>query len=197
MVNLYKPAELLFTAFCFICLGYMTENQIGKYFKNEDTSKISFKKFTSDKYPTYTLCFEDNDDAGGIYKTNLRSKRNPYFDGKTLRLDFSVDLDGKDKWYPNTTTINFADFVGKSDAMYGPVSMFSTILKSVFIFNKSYLIPKNVYKNTLKGLKNQTVGFIWKFGGPMWADGGFKFTYSSEQVSEIDFKKTQNPFHTE
>ena len=69
MVDLYKPARWLFMAFCFICLGYMIGDQIGKFNRNEDTSTISFKKLTSEKYPTYTLCFEGNGAFGRIYKT--------------------------------------------------------------------------------------------------------------------------------
>ena len=50
--NLYKTAAWLFTAMCVVSLGYMTENQINKYYRNEDSSSVSFKKFGKKDYPT-------------------------------------------------------------------------------------------------------------------------------------------------
>ena len=52
---------------CFIGLGYMSINQIHRYYQNEDTSIMAFHKFTRDTYPTYTLCFDDKGGGGGIY----------------------------------------------------------------------------------------------------------------------------------
>ena len=43
MKKLAKPASVLFTILCVMSLAYMTFNQVDKYFRNDDTSTISFK----------------------------------------------------------------------------------------------------------------------------------------------------------
>ena len=62
MNTLYRPALVTFNCICTILAGYMIFKQIQIYLENDDTSAISFEKFTDspiDKYPTYTFCFED------------------------------------------------------------------------------------------------------------------------------------------
>ena len=56
---------------CIILASKYTYLQIKIYFDNEDVSSISFQKFENgneDKYPTYTICFEDSF-IRQIYKT--------------------------------------------------------------------------------------------------------------------------------
>ena len=53
----------------------MTFKQIQIYLENDDTSAISFEKFTDgpiDKYPTYTFCFEDSH-RGDMYIDGTRN----------------------------------------------------------------------------------------------------------------------------
>ena len=71
---------------CFVGLAYMAASQISRYYKNEDTSIIEFHKFTTETYPTYTLCFEDKE-ATGIYagvslKSGFSGNVTTYFDGR-------------------------------------------------------------------------------------------------------------------
>ena len=49
----------------------MTTKETLRYFKNEDTSTITYKNFatsTQDTYPTFSLCFTDDNDEGIIYE---------------------------------------------------------------------------------------------------------------------------------
>ena len=47
---------------CFLVAGWMTYKQIKRYYDNLDVTAISYKTFQSspsDKFPTYTICFND------------------------------------------------------------------------------------------------------------------------------------------
>ena len=47
---------------CFFLAGYMIVQQTLRYFENEDSTTIHYKKFNespSDLYPTFSICFED------------------------------------------------------------------------------------------------------------------------------------------
>ena len=61
-----------FDCICIVLAGIYTFQQLYTYVRNEDSSEISFQKFTDDsssrKYPTYTICFEDQDQHH-IYNT--------------------------------------------------------------------------------------------------------------------------------
>ena len=77
-----------FDCICIVLAGIYTFQQLYTYVKNEDSSEISFQKFTDDSssrnYPTYTICFEDQDQHH-IYNTepistfafNQRANFNP------------------------------------------------------------------------------------------------------------------------
>ena len=170
----------------------MTISQIRKFRKNDDTSTISFKKFTSDNCPTYTICFEDNDDVGGIYKTIFihGSERKVYFDGNVLRLEKSDVADWKDMWYPNTTVLNITDFIGKSESMYAPIPIswqYQASLVYLIVFNETYLIPPTLYKRLLKGVINTTVEA--RFDRNYFL-GSTNVTYATEGVANIDFSNS-------
>ena len=52
-----------FEGFCIMMAVYMTYKQLIMFYQNEDFSQIFIEKFTdgpNDKYPTYTICFNDN-----------------------------------------------------------------------------------------------------------------------------------------
>ena len=54
---------------CLFMAGYMIFLQALRYFENEDTSSIHYKKFNDspqDIYPTFSICFEDK--HYGIYR---------------------------------------------------------------------------------------------------------------------------------
>ena len=75
MNSIYRLALRIFNCVCTILAGYMTFKQIQIYFENDDTSAISFEKFTdgpTDYYPTYTFCFEDSN-RGDMYIDGTRN----------------------------------------------------------------------------------------------------------------------------
>ena len=198
MKNLSKPASWLFTILCVMSLAYMTFNQVDKYFRNDDTSTISFKKFTKSKYPTYTICFEDNDDAGGLYKTielgNIY-KTKVYFDGKYVRLEkrnMTVPQ-FQSYWYPNDTTVDVRTLMGSSGLMHAPLDRnVAKFPKHWIIFNESYLIPPEVYKNSLKGvpsiIDNLSFQECVPKCGPKWAwDFEKNISYSVLDMTNINF----------
>lgn len=56
--------KFFFWGICAILAAYFVNKQIKKYYENMDKPIMSFKKFNSspkDKYPTYTICFENLD----------------------------------------------------------------------------------------------------------------------------------------
>ena len=61
-----------FDCICIVLAGIYTFQQLYTYVRNEDSSEISFQKFTDDSssrnYPTYTICFEDQEQHH-IYNT--------------------------------------------------------------------------------------------------------------------------------
>ena len=76
MSDLFKVFRRFYYVGCYVVLAYMAASQIARYCQNEDTPIIQFHKFTSDTYPTYTLCFEDNAE-GGIYAgISMDNKKN-------------------------------------------------------------------------------------------------------------------------
>ena len=65
---------------CITLAGIYTFQQFYTYVQNDDISEISFRKFTDDSssenYPTYTICFEDQSQHH-IYKTEVVKTTNP------------------------------------------------------------------------------------------------------------------------
>ena len=198
MNYLYKSASLLFTSLCFMSLAYMTFNQVDKYLKNDDTSTISFKKFTKPKYPTYTICFEDNDDAGGFYKTIELGNPYPakvYFDGKYVRLEkrnMSITK-FETNWYPNDNKSNITSLIGNSGSMYAPLERNAgKLTKHWMLFNESYLVPPAVFKESLRGKLSKIEGLSFHQClpkcGPEWAWGSVhNITYVTQDLSNINF----------
>ena len=94
MTVFLKIARQAFSAGCFLGLLYMVVNQVTRYLQNEDSSIIKFKKLTTETYPTYSLCFENNVKVQGIYKgVSMQNSKNlsVYFDGRWLRLETSQE----------------------------------------------------------------------------------------------------------
>ena len=199
MKNFSKPASWLFTIICCMSLFYMIINQVDKYFRNDDSSTISFKKFIRNKYPTYTFCFEDNDDAGGFYKTiNIGNiyETKVYFDGQYVRLE-SRNMTSKQfqsNWYPNDNTSDITDLVGISGSIYAPLDRNVHKFPQYWMkFNDTYLIPPGAYKNSLKGLpsKIENLTFLECIPkcGPEWAwDFERNITYSTAEMARINFR---------
>ena len=78
-IEAMKKLHLIFPSFrlgfdliCVIFAGFYTLQQVFTYIKNEDVSEIAFRKFNDDdssqNYPTYTICFEDQSQHH-IYRT--------------------------------------------------------------------------------------------------------------------------------
>ena len=54
-----RCSKVLFTIACFLLATYMTNTQIMRFLKNEDSTTIAFKRFNlspEDKYPTFSIC---------------------------------------------------------------------------------------------------------------------------------------------
>ena len=160
MKNFHKIAKYMFSVTCFAVLGYMTVNQIDRYIRNEDAPMISFKKLTSDNFPTYSLCLEDNDEAGGIYRRfSMRNPKNVtvYFDGRWLRHEtsFQPRSDWINKWHPNISLVDLTELMGMQESMYVPIDtegFDNQFLFKLIVFNKTFLMPQVEYKNMLKGV---------------------------------------------
>ena len=157
MNDLPKIARRLFSLSCFMGLGYMTVNQVARYIKNDDTSITSFKKLTSDNYPTYTLCFEDNDKSKEFHRSIFRTTKmcndeniTAYFAGRWLRYETSprIQQDWIGKWHPNIPLMELKSLFGIPGSMYIPIPCTG----SMIIFNETFLIPPDIYKNVLKGM---------------------------------------------
>ena len=68
----------------------MTILQILRYYKNKDTSSISYKRFNAspyDLYPAFSICFQD--DMGGIYDSQYLNNT-----ARITRLDYTNMLAG-------------------------------------------------------------------------------------------------------
>ena len=53
-------SRVSFTLVCFLLAAYMTNTQIMRFLKNEDSTTIAFKRFNlspDDKYPAFSICF--------------------------------------------------------------------------------------------------------------------------------------------
>ena len=63
-----KILNWAFDIFCTIMAIYMSSLQVGRYFRNEDTSSYATKEFNQtplDLYPSFSYCFVD--EKGGLY----------------------------------------------------------------------------------------------------------------------------------
>ena len=185
MSDALQIANGLFSLACFIRLVCMVSNQINRYFQNEDASQISFRKHYNYTYPTYTLCFEDNDEAGGIYRGYSFYKPENltvYFDGRWLRIGA---VDEIDKLNPNISSIDVNTLIGIPESMYIPV--INNYYDNPFVtrlihFNQTYLIPPAYYKNLLKGLTKKTLNVV--LTSPQIA---VDITFTTGAIGEIDF----------
>ena len=53
-------SKVLFTMVCFLLAAYMTNTQVIRFLRNDDSTTIAFKRFNlspDDKYPTFSICF--------------------------------------------------------------------------------------------------------------------------------------------
>lgn len=196
MENLGKLARFAFTIVCFIALGAVSLLQVRKFLRNSDSSTISFNKFTNERYPTYTICFEDNDNVGGIYKIlyihGLETK--VYFDGETLRLDKSnmSRVDWQEKWSPNITDLDINSLVKQTRPIFLPLMIHyqsSEHLVHLIAFNESYMIPPAYFKQLLKGVDKSTFEIQLD---PLYVHesewDSFNVTYPRQMVSKINFE---------
>ena len=196
MNNFPKLARRLFSLSCFMGLGYMTVNQVARYIKNEDTSITSFKKLTSDNYPTYTLCFEDNDESQGFSRSIYRTTKmcndeniTAYFDGRWLRYETSprIQQDWIGKWHPNISLIELKSLVGIPGSMYIPIPCTG----SMIIFNETFLIPPDRYKSLLKGLRTRYLTLHRQLDAGVSSEfDEVNVTFPPEIVRDIDFGKS-------
>ena len=104
-MKLYHPIvpsfALGFDLICIVLSGIYTFQQLYTYVRNEDSSEISFQKFTDDSssryYPTYTICFEDQDQHH-IYNTEPIStfafNRRVEFNPERCPCGFHVQREG-------------------------------------------------------------------------------------------------------
>ena len=171
----------------------MAAHQIARYYQNEDTSIIEFHQFTSETYPTYTLCFEDNAEGGIYVGSTLDNKRNltVYFDGRWLRHETShqSQSDWKNKWTPNIPFADLAKLFGIPESMYFPInsqSINNPFISQLILFNETYLIPPAFYKSLLKGdsskkLSARTLSFDIS---------EINITFPDEALDEIEFGNT-------
>ena len=89
---------------CCIFVGiYMSAKAINKYHANNDISTISLKEFNAspeDKYPTYSICFSDEQN-GGIYNSKYLEDNLTFLalEGTDIRKSYMNLLKGK---YSNT-----------------------------------------------------------------------------------------------
>ena len=79
--SIMPSIKLGFDLICITLAGIYTFQQFYTYVQNGDYSEISFRKFTDDStsenYPTYTICFEDQSQHH-IYKTEVVKTTNPF-----------------------------------------------------------------------------------------------------------------------
>ena len=70
MDKLLQHMENTFVVVCIVLACFMTTKETLRYFKNEDTSTVSYKYFASsqrDSYPIFSFCLTDTEDLGLIY----------------------------------------------------------------------------------------------------------------------------------
>ena len=56
-----RYSKVLFSMVCFLLAAYMTNTQVIRLLKNDDSTTIAFKRFNlspDDKYPTFSMCFK-------------------------------------------------------------------------------------------------------------------------------------------
>ena len=195
MESLRKPAKFLFTFLCFIALAAVSIYQVEKFIRNKDSSTISFKRFNKEQYPTYTICFEDNDNVGGIYKTLFihGPEIKVYFDGKMLRLDKSnmSHEEWQVKWFPNATDLDISNLGRTKELLFLPIMINYQSLEHLvylILFNETYLIPPAEYKALLKGIAKRSfeVHMDPNYVRNSRLDS-FNVTSSMGVIKEIDF----------
>jgi hypothetical protein len=65
-----KIPLIVFRLLCFLLAIYMSITQIRKYFGNKDKASVTFRQFNHaprDRYPTYTICFENQNYQRSFY----------------------------------------------------------------------------------------------------------------------------------
>ena len=135
----------------------MTLNQITRYFQNEDTSIISYKKLGGNSYPTYTLCFEGGSYSDrGIYRTFPffdHQNVTVYFDGRWLRHENSHQprISWIDELQPNISSVDIRRLMGIPESMHVPITSNATSLSRLMVFNETFLIAPSIYRSILTG----------------------------------------------
>ena len=198
MKNFHKIAKYMFSVTCFVVLGYMTLNQIDRYIRNEDAPMISFKQLTSDNFPTYSLCFEDNEEAGGIYRSfSMRNPKNVtvYYDGRWLRHEtsFEPQIDWINKWHPNISLVDLTELIGMQESMYIPIDtegLNNQFIYKLIVFNETFLIPQVEYKNMLKGVISPNL----RASTLPDKIGKINLTYPYDVLDDIDFSNATMNF---
>ena len=157
MSNLLKITKWLFSLGCVIGLGYMTVNQITRYFENEDTSTISYKKLVGNSYPTYTLCFEGGTYSDrGIYRTFPffdQPNVTVYFDGRWLRHEMTHQrqISWINELQPNSSPVDIKRLLGIPGSMHVPITSNETSHSRLMVFNETFLIAPSIYRSILTG----------------------------------------------
>ena len=171
--------KFLFWAICAIWAAYFVNKQIQKYYENLDKPIMSFKKFNSsprDKYPTYTICFENMDKSNCDKKFENARKEIQKVKIDECKKKFSGRLLNEEylQQHQNLSRYDYEDF------LHGRNNTNSTILQHNIMedisFEKASKSINNLISSyTLTNMK----GFSHKFPN---CYGNINFT-SDEEIS--------------
>ena len=95
--RLVRHLKVTFVLICLLLTVYMTAKETIRYIKNEDSSTISYKQFNKhphDTYPTFSICFTDDQP----YERNFYSQYEPFINSNILGLytnEYTEILQGK------------------------------------------------------------------------------------------------------
>ena len=72
-----KPIRFIFNGSCILGAVYMVVLYVSRFYKNEDVSSISFRKFgagLNSEYPRFTVCLSDSIfNKGDMFKSNVET----------------------------------------------------------------------------------------------------------------------------
>ena len=140
----------LFHILCISLLIYTSTLLVLRYLKNEDYSKLSYKKFNEspeDLYPEFTVCF--NKGVNKLYKNNYLKA---HFSGNFVKyhnfLNGKLNRVKNNQYLANITNVDFDNAtLGMNDLIPYYKATFSgnyTMTNSRKFFNKTYQIPGQI-----------------------------------------------------
>ena len=108
--SVLKITKLVFKLICLALTTFMSITQVLRYIDNNDKASVTFRRFNHsprDRYPTYTICFENQNRRGEFYNQTYLLNKFGINGSDYFQMISGLDVNG---YLPKSSMLSDIDF---------------------------------------------------------------------------------------